>query len=185
MSRLHGGRFECDIFRCITLSENVNESILYSGKWFRLYMDERNNKHWGCNDFWYCPMSYTSNMTVLIYRVEEIWPPRADGWYAMRVVAWNRACLLLSLTVSLHSIYEAQEIWLTMADGILKYIYWKTIFSNWYSWTRLTFIHDCYVQKFATEQAIYHYVNQSAKQKASIRQLCRHWRHYSMVSHWW
>ena len=91
----------------------------------------------------------------------------------MRVVAYNRACLQLSVTVSVHLTYGAQEIWLTMADDILKDIYWNTIFSNLYSWTRLTFNHDCYVQEFATEQAIYHYVNQSVKQRGGLFEITR------------
>ena len=59
MPRLHGGRFEDDIFGCISLSENVHDLILYSVKLFRLYTDEWNNKHWGCNDFWYCSLCRT------------------------------------------------------------------------------------------------------------------------------
>ena len=70
-------------------------------------------------------------MTVLvhlIYRIEEICPPRADGWCGMRVVAYNRACLQLSVTVSVHLTYGAQEIWLTMADDILSCLVF--VFSN-------------------------------------------------------
>ena len=145
----------------ISLSANVHDLIPYSVKLFRLYTDEWNNKHWGCIDFWYCSLCGTH----LIWPSWSIWHTGLKkygqrGQMAMRVVAWNRACLQLAVAVSVHLTYGAHEIWLTMADNILKGIYRKTIFSNSYSWTRLKYNHDCYVQKFATGQAIYHNVNQ-------------------------
>ena len=43
--------------------------ILYTVKWFRLYMDEWNNKHWGCDDFWHCSLC----LTHLIWPFWSIW----------------------------------------------------------------------------------------------------------------
>ena len=113
---------------------------------------------------------YTSDMTVLvhlIYRVEEIWPTGPGRW----LVWYGGGCVKSHVPVAGCDRLGSFDIRgsRNMADDGRQHSQRhlsKDTVSNSYSWTRLRYNHYCYVQKFATEQAIYHYLNQSFGQRS-------------------
>ena len=130
--RLHGGRFADDIFGCISLNENVHDLILYPMQWFCLYMNGITNIE-------------DAMISGIVHSVVHIWYDRlgpfdkqdwrnmsTEGrwllWYAGGCVKPRVPAVGCDRLGPFNT--RDSEIWLTMADDILKDIYWNTIFSN-------------------------------------------------------